>query len=44
MKYLDESFKRALTYWEVEKVQKVHDNLSEIIEIIDDLGLIQKEF
>ena len=41
---LDESFKRALTYWEVEKVQKVHDNLSEIIEIIDDLGLIQKEF
>jgi len=41
---LDESFKRALTYWEVEKVQRVYDNLSEITEIIDDLGLIQKEF
>ena len=41
---LDESFKRTLTYWEVEKVQRVYDNLSEITEIIDDLGLIQKEF
>lgn len=41
---LDENFKRALTYWEVEKVQKVYDNLSEIIEIIDDLNLIRREF
>lgn len=41
---LSEDFKKALTYWEIEEIQTVYENLSEITEIIDKLNLIQKEF
>lgn len=41
---LNESFKRALAYWDVGQVQKVYQNLSEITEIIESLDLIRREF